>query len=136
MNSQPFGSIVKPNNYNKLLTSPDSRASDEVLTIVDDNIYDPVCTGGRPNHPPPPRPLGRNGNVVHNENVEKVLNRENKLNDLDSRAQELHSGAKVFVNQAGKLKRKVWWRNFKMWVILGIVILTIIFIIIISAVTA
>ena len=84
-----------------------------------------VCTGGRPNHPPPPRPLGRNGNVVHNENVkqvqdqvndvafiakqniEKVLNRENKLNDLDSRAQELHSGAKVFVNQAGKLKRKV-----------------------------
>ena len=41
MNSQPFGSIVKPNNYNKLLTSPDSRASDEVLTIVDDNIYDP-----------------------------------------------------------------------------------------------
>jgi len=44
---------------------------------------------------------------IAKQNIEKVLDRENKLSDLDSRAQELHSGAKVFVNQAGKLKRKV-----------------------------
>jgi vesicle-associated membrane protein 2 len=70
-------------------------------------------------------------------NVEKVLERDQKLSELDDRAGEnlrtyLHSfpfllnfliivfikdalqqGASQFEQQAGKLKRKFWWKNLK-----------------------
>merc|ERR1712062_607528 len=54
-------------------------------------------------------------------NVEKVLERDQKLSQLDDRADALQAGASQFETQAGKLKRKYWWRNCKMWIILGIV---------------
>lgn len=137
----------KSNKYSRL--SPDSRESSEFVTIdVDDNnIYDPVFNNGRPSFPPPPKPYGTPSNLnnvqdvrnqvndvatIARQNVEKVLKRNDKLHDLDSRAADLHTGAQNFSNQATKLKRKVWWRNFKMWMILVIVILTIIFIILVS----
>ena len=44
---------------------------------------------------------------IARENVEKVLRRDDKLHDLDSRAADLHTGAQNFSNQATKLKRKV-----------------------------
>ena len=40
-----------------------------------------------------------------------------------------------FETQAGKLKRKYWWRNCKMWIILGIVATVVLVIIIISVTT-
>ena len=40
-----------------------------------------------------------------------------------------------FETQAGKLKRKYWWRNCKMWIILGIVATVVLIIIIISVTT-
>ena len=43
---------------------------------------------------------------IARENVEKVLRRDDKLHDLDSRAADLHTGAQNFSNQATKLKRK------------------------------
>ncbi|XP_076315278.1 neuronal synaptobrevin-like isoform X4 [Tachypleus tridentatus] len=46
-------------------------------------------------------------------NVEKVLERDNKLSELDDRADALQQGASQFEQQAGKLKRKFWWKNCK-----------------------
>ncbi|CAG2177272.1 unnamed protein product, partial [Oppiella nova] len=46
-------------------------------------------------------------------NVEKVLERDNKLSELDDRADALQHGASQFEQQAGKLKRKFWWKNLK-----------------------
>ncbi|KAH8039241.1 hypothetical protein HPB51_005487 [Rhipicephalus microplus] len=66
-------------------------------------------------------------------NVEKVLERDQKLSDLDDRADALQQGASQFEQQAGKLKRKFWWKNCKMWAILIGVIAIIIIIIIVSA---
>lgn len=63
-------------------------------------------------------------------NVEKVLERDQKLSELDDRADALQQGASQFEQQAGKLKRKFWWKNCKMWAILIAVILIIIIIII------
>ncbi|RXG69745.1 Synaptobrevin [Armadillidium vulgare] len=64
-------------------------------------------------------------------NVEKVLERDQKLSELDDRADALQQGASQFEQQAGKLKRKMWWKNLKMMIIMGVIGL-IVFIIIVG----
>lgn len=63
-------------------------------------------------------------------NVEKVLERDQKLSDLETRADALQQGATQFENHAVKLKRKYWWKNLKMMLILGIICVVILIIII------
>lgn len=46
-------------------------------------------------------------------NVDKVLERDQKLSDLDDRADALQAGASQFETSAAKLKRKFWWKNMK-----------------------
>ncbi|KAF2348414.1 Synaptobrevin [Trinorchestia longiramus] len=46
-------------------------------------------------------------------NVEKVLERDQKLSALDERADALQQGAAQFEQQAGALKNKMWWKNMK-----------------------
>ncbi|GFR24949.1 vesicle-associated membrane protein 3 [Trichonephila clavata] len=67
-------------------------------------------------------------------NVEKVLDRDQKLSELDDRADALQQGASQFEQQAGKLKRKFWWKNCKMWAILIGVVLIIIIVIVVASV--
>ncbi|KAK6477616.1 vesicle-associated membrane protein 3 [Huso huso] len=64
-------------------------------------------------------------------NVDKVLDRDQKLSELDDRADALQAGASQFETSAARLKRKYWWKNCKMWAILIAVVLVIIIIIII-----
>ncbi|PRD33643.1 UNVERIFIED_CONTAM: Vesicle-associated membrane protein 1 [Trichonephila clavipes] len=62
-------------------------------------------------------------------NVEKVLERDQKLSELDDRAEALQQGASQFEQQAGKLKRKFWWKNCKMiiiMVVIGVVVVGVI----------
>ncbi|XP_031331424.1 synaptobrevin-1 isoform X1 [Photinus pyralis] len=63
-------------------------------------------------------------------NVEKVLERDQKLSELDDRADALQQGASQFEQQAGKLKRKFWLQNLKMMIIMGAIGLVILIIII------
>jgi hypothetical protein len=46
-------------------------------------------------------------------NVDKVLERDSKLSQLDDRADALQMGASQFEQAAGALKRKYWWKNLK-----------------------
>ncbi|TKS71448.1 Vesicle-associated membrane protein 3 [Collichthys lucidus] len=50
-------------------------------------------------------------------NVDKVLERDQKLSELDDRADALQAGASQFETSAAKLKRKYWWKNCKFGVI-------------------
>merc|ERR1712142_1346304 len=63
-------------------------------------------------------------------NVEKVLERDQKLSQLDERADALQNGASQFEKQAGKLKRKMWWKNLKMMIIMGVIGLILLIIIV------
>ncbi|KAK7586170.1 hypothetical protein V9T40_004046 [Parthenolecanium corni] len=54
-------------------------------------------------------------------NVEKVLERDQKLSELDDRADALQQGASQFEQQAGKLKRKFWLQNLKMMIAMGVI---------------
>ncbi|QQP42452.1 Synaptobrevinlike, partial [Caligus rogercresseyi] len=65
-------------------------------------------------------------------NVEKVLERDSKLSELDRRADDLQEGASQFQQQAVKLKRKLWWENAKMWIILGVLALFFIAVLVLS----
>lgn len=62
-------------------------------------------------------------------NVEKVLERDQRLSELDDRSNALQQGASQFEQQAGKLKRKYWWKNLKMMIIMGVIALLLIIII-------
>ncbi|CAL4065964.1 unnamed protein product, partial [Meganyctiphanes norvegica] len=64
-------------------------------------------------------------------NVEKVLERDQKLSELDDRADALQQGASQFEQQAGKLKRKLWWKNIKMMIIIGVIVVILLIIIIV-----
>uniref|UniRef100_A0A8D0GES4 V-SNARE coiled-coil homology domain-containing protein n=1 Tax=Sphenodon punctatus TaxID=8508 RepID=A0A8D0GES4_SPHPU len=63
-------------------------------------------------------------------NVDKVLERDQKLSELDNRADALQAGASQFETSAAKLKRKYWWKNCKMMIILGVICAIILFVII------
>jgi len=62
-------------------------------------------------------------------NVEKVLDRDQHLSELDNRAEALQHGAAQFEQQAGALKNKMWWKNMKMMIIMGVVALILIIIV-------
>jgi len=68
-------------------------------------------------------------------NVEKVLERDQKLSELDDRATVLQEGASQFEVHAGKLKRKYWWKNLKMMLILGGIGAVILIVVIVSVST-
>uniref|UniRef100_G3UC11 V-SNARE coiled-coil homology domain-containing protein n=1 Tax=Loxodonta africana TaxID=9785 RepID=G3UC11_LOXAF len=65
-------------------------------------------------------------------NVDKVLERDQKLSELDDRADALQAGASQFETSAAKLKRKYWWKNCKLMWAIGITIVVIFIIIIIG----
>ncbi|XP_061422253.1 vesicle-associated membrane protein 2 isoform X1 [Lethenteron reissneri] len=63
-------------------------------------------------------------------NVDKVLERDQKLSELDDRADALQQGASQFETSAAKLKRKYWWKNCKMMIIIGVICALILLVII------
>ncbi|CAF3465442.1 unnamed protein product [Rotaria sp. Silwood1] len=58
---------------------------------------------------------------IMRQNVDKVLERDKNLSLLDDRADKLQHNAAQFEQHAGKLKRKYWWKNMKMMIIMGVV---------------
>ncbi|XP_042636386.1 vesicle-associated membrane protein 1 [Orycteropus afer afer] len=63
-------------------------------------------------------------------NVDKVLERDQKLLELDDRADALQAGASQFESSAAKLKRKYWWKNCKMMIMLGAICAIIVVVIV------
>lgn len=79
--------------------------------------------------PPIPAPFPQVVDIMR-VNVDKVLERDQKLSELDDRADALQAGASQFETSAAKLKRKYWWKNLKMMIILGVICAIILIIII------
>lgn len=66
---------------------------------------------------------------IMKDNVEKVLERDARLIELDERADALQDGASQFEKQAGKLKNKFWMENLKSIIMMGIVAIVLLLII-------
>ncbi|XP_030044124.1 vesicle-associated membrane protein 1 isoform X1 [Microcaecilia unicolor] len=58
---------------------------------------------------------------IMRDNVDKVIARDEKLSELDDRADKLQAGAQLFETRAAQLKRKYWWKNCKMMIIMGVI---------------
>ena len=67
-------------------------------------------------------------------NMDKVLERDTKLSDLDTRADALQLESQQFETSAKKIKKKYWWENMKMWIILGVVLVVLIAVIVIVSI--
>ncbi|XP_037701541.1 vesicle-associated membrane protein 1 isoform X4 [Choloepus didactylus] len=99
--------------------------------------------GGGPPGPPPNKTSNRKLQQNQAEvaevvdiirvNLDKVLEREEKLLELDDRADALQAGASIFESYAAKLKRKYWWKNCKMMIMLGAVCAIIVILIVRSS---
>merc|ERR1712126_65907 len=50
---------------------------------------------------------------IMRENVEKVMERDQKLSDLDDRSTQLADSGLQFSRSAKKVRRKYWWENLK-----------------------
>jgi len=66
---------------------------------------------------------------VMTQNIDKILKRGDRLEDLVDKTTELETTAIQFNSQAKKIKRKMWWKNTKMMLILACVVILIIVII-------
>merc|ERR1711874_87942 len=56
---------------------------------------------------------------VMRNNIDKGLERDSKLSDLDDRASNLEASSSMFQQSSRRLKKKYWWQNMKMKMWLG-----------------
>ena len=68
---------------------------------------------------------------VMKDNVNKVMERDGKLNELDARANILNETSGQFAMNSRKLRKKMWWENMKMKMIIGGVVVVLLIIIIV-----
>ncbi|CAI5784765.1 Vesicle-associated membrane 8-like [Podarcis lilfordi] len=70
---------------------------------------------------------------VMSQNIEKVLDREERLSELADRSDDLQTAAHGFQKTSTKISRKMWWKNTKMIIIIVSVVLVIVVFIILLA---
>jgi hypothetical protein len=66
---------------------------------------------------------------IMKDNINKVLQRDEKLGDMESRTEELRDGASRFQKVSTKLKQKLWCKNMKFVIILAAIFLFLIMVI-------
>jgi len=71
---------------------------------------------------------------VMSKNIEKVMERGDNLDNLVTKTTDLEAGAAVFRDRTKVVRRKMWWKNAKMNIVLGVVAVAVILIIILSTV--
>lgn len=68
--------------------------------------------------------------TVMQSNINKVLERGDRMDTLNERSELLTSRANEFRINSRNIKRKFWWQNFRFQLTIGLVIVAIIIIII------
>ncbi|KAI8969662.1 synaptobrevin-domain-containing protein [Pilobolus umbonatus] len=67
-------------------------------------------------------------------NIDKVLQRGERLDDLRGKTEDLEATAKHFRRGANQVRKRMWWKDLKWKIIIGVTILVILGIIIGSVV--
>ena len=71
---------------------------------------------------------------VMQDNVARVIQRGDDLDDLSNRADSMQTSAREFQAQGTAIRKKMWWKNMKMMIAIGVVVVAIILIIVLSTV--
>uniref|UniRef100_A0A8C7GBY0 Vesicle associated membrane protein 4 n=1 Tax=Oncorhynchus kisutch TaxID=8019 RepID=A0A8C7GBY0_ONCKI len=67
---------------------------------------------------------------VMQENISKVIDRGERLEDLQDKSESLSDNASAFSSRAKQLHRRMWWRDMKMKAIIALVVVVLLLIII------
>ncbi|XP_020777384.1 vesicle-associated membrane protein 8 isoform X2 [Boleophthalmus pectinirostris] len=71
--------------------------------------------------------------VILKDNINKVLERGDRLDDLIGKTDDLQASADSFQRTSSRVARKYWWKNIKMMILIGVVVLIIVILIILFA---
>ncbi|XP_068191607.1 vesicle-associated membrane protein 8 isoform X2 [Antennarius striatus] len=71
--------------------------------------------------------------VILTDNISKVLERGDKLDDLIGKTDDLQASADSFQRTSTRVARKYWWKNIKMMIIIGVILIIILIVIILFA---
>ncbi|XP_010119276.1 PREDICTED: vesicle-associated membrane protein 4, partial [Chlamydotis macqueenii] len=71
---------------------------------------------------------------VMQENITKVIERGERLDDLQDKSESLSDNATAFSNRAKQLRRQMWWRGCKMKAIIALVAVIVLLVIIVPIV--
>uniref|UniRef100_A0A3Q3J908 V-SNARE coiled-coil homology domain-containing protein n=1 Tax=Monopterus albus TaxID=43700 RepID=A0A3Q3J908_MONAL len=71
---------------------------------------------------------------VMQENISKVIERGERLDDLQDKSESLSDNASAFSSRAKQLHRRMWWRDMKMKMIIALVVVALLLIIIIPVI--
>uniref|UniRef100_A0A672JI33 Vesicle-associated membrane protein 4 n=1 Tax=Salarias fasciatus TaxID=181472 RepID=A0A672JI33_SALFA len=67
---------------------------------------------------------------VMQENISKVIERGERLDDLQDKSESLSDNASAFSSRAKQLHRRMWWRDMKMKMIIALIVVALLLIII------
>ncbi|KAF7649072.1 hypothetical protein LDENG_00147900 [Lucifuga dentata] len=70
---------------------------------------------------------------IMTQNVDRILARGERLDDLMGKSEDLQAGAQHFKQTSQKVARSYWWKNVKLVVVIVVIILIIVLIIILLA---
>ncbi|XP_051784846.1 vesicle-associated membrane protein 8 isoform X2 [Erpetoichthys calabaricus] len=70
---------------------------------------------------------------IMTQNVDRILARGEKLDDLMNKTEDLQSSSNTFRKSAEKVSRKYWWKNVKMIVLICVIVAIILILIILFA---
>ena len=62
--------------------------------------------------------------LVMQDNIDVALQNTVKLESIEKQAEELQQQAGVFKRNANELKNKMWWKNMKVMIVFGLIVMT------------
>ncbi|XP_017269988.1 vesicle-associated membrane protein 8 [Kryptolebias marmoratus] len=70
---------------------------------------------------------------IMTQNVDRILARGERLDDLMGKSEDLQEGAKGFKQTSQKVARAYWWKNVKLIVVIVVIVVVIVLIIVLLA---
>ncbi|KAI9018965.1 synaptobrevin [Hyaloraphidium curvatum] len=68
--------------------------------------------------------------VIMQDNLNKAIERGENLQDLQLKTEELQESSQQFQKTAKEVKRQMWWKDTKMQIIIGVVVVCVLALII------
>jgi len=63
---------------------------------------------------------------IMRDNMELLIQRQDRIDNVMDKTEQLQADSFVMKNSATTLKKKLWWKNVKLWIILGVVVLLVV----------
>ncbi|KAJ1651901.1 Vesicle membrane receptor protein (v-SNARE) [Dispira simplex] len=73
--------------------------------------------------------------TIMQDNIDKVMEREERLDVLQTKTDDMNEGARQFRKGAARVRKQMWWKDMKLKIIIAVVIVILLVVIIVPIVT-